>query len=887
MNRAAAVLLVVVAGTLFRVNAACQAQDLSRVVAPLEQGDAATAQAGLPDGPVQITDPALHERLVKLHQGPVFAQLGRQGQATVQYLEAATVADPQERLKALKQIADSLYGTYVSPLVRYDLGLLYLAESQLASAADNLKQAAAMGRWHQPKLAAEAVQRLAAIAAAHGEYRPEADLAARLLALPRFEAADLGLAGLCELQGRDVQGTSVPEPIHSGKAALRFQAAVANTGPDGFARFYLSLAHPTPADHLQFWVWPDQASPFAAAVIDADGTVVQRMVAPDQLQPRVWNVVSLDFAQHENAGTGDYVMDDVIGVSLVFTAPGGAAGDLPLSLVLDDFSLAGTGPVTLANAPVGGPRKAALAEVVADTDEITDWRGLSGGVVSADTATFHSGTGSLKLSVQFDPEGRGGGAASAIRPTGATWSASGLDFWCLPRDLARLNVILYDTQGTGITYPLAEDQLKVGQWCHLQLDFAKQLSFVGSRGSFGPIQVIHFVIGGAEPDVAFAGKGNCVWHFDDVHLTGQGPVKLAQQGDGMAGVTDPGGGGVWRSSGPLAVAVDEEMHRDQDSALRLTAALDPQVPNAGSAWYAPEPGNAGPAARLTFWCYPRDVAFLPVAVHDGQRNIVGTLLDERRLKVGQWSQITLEFSEMQNLGSGTGKLGAVSKVYFTPDPSWDRQHLYLKEKKEYVWYLSGLKLEGEGPVQLRPRAAGGIATATPGALTDIKTVGNWAAKTTALTVGFDNTVTHVENRSMRLSGVIDPAATNTAVVTYLPLAQVAGPAARFTFWCLPRDVAFLPVLIYDKDGDCVSKVLDEHDLKVGQWNEVTLDFAQMQDVGAGDGKLDAVACVYFAPDPGWDPKHEYLKEKKEYAWYLTGLQLQGEGPVQLQPREQQ
>jgi hypothetical protein len=195
------------------------------------------------------------------------------------------------------------------------------------------------------------------------------------------------------------------------------------------------------------------------------------------------------------------------------------------------------------------------------------------------------------------------------------------------------------------------------------------------------------------------------------------------------------------------------------------------------------------------------------------------------------------------------------------------------ERGDYVWYLGGVHLSGRGPAKLG-------AVAAPSGTQVLKFSGNWLGKGD-FTVTPETTVIQGHANCVRTGGVVDPTLANQAVATFVPTPQTGKAAARLTFWCYPRDVAFLPVLIYDADNDCVARILDERQLKVGQWNQVIIEFTGRPKLGSGDGKMDAVTVVYFAPDPGYDPRHKYLTEKREYVWYVDDVEFSGEGPVPL------
>jgi len=414
----------------------------------------------------------------------------------------------------------------------------------------------------------------------------------------------------------------------------------------------------------------------------------------------------VDAASLGNSGAGDYVLDDITTVVIMIPTwrLGQTAGPVQTTIFLDDLSLSGAGPVGLAGAPRDNPRQPRIYFVnVPDTGDAEQWR--AGGDVSlaAERQIVHAGAQSLRFEARFDQGGRGGGVAS-IEPTSpASANADRLDFWCYARDVPYLNVIIYDSQGAALVWELGPEQLVVGQWRHIELPFAGKVSFRRPAEAFGPVAIVHFAIGGEEPDSKLAGHERCVWYLDEVHLKGQGPARL-----NLAAVTPQtpniGFQGNWLGKGDFTVTPEATVTHGHEKAIRLGGVIDPTLTNQAVATFVLSPEERKTAARFSFWCYPRDVPFLPIVIYDADNDCVSKILDERQLKVGQWNHVTIEFAGMPATGAGNGKMDAVTVIYFVPDPGYDPRRQYLKEKREYVWYLDDLELSGEGPV---PLGAGG------------------------------------------------------------------------------------------------------------------------------------------------------------------------------------
>jgi hypothetical protein len=238
-----------------------------------------------------------------------------------------------------------------------------------------------------------------------------------------------------------------------------------------------------------------------------------------------------------------------------------------------------------------------------------------------------------------------------------------------------------------------------------------------------------------------------------------------------------------------------------------------------------------------------------------------------------WRAFSADFTQLPNTGSGNfvmETLRSISLCLLPPLP--------VDTPLEFT--IENLTLAVGEPVRTLNASAGDAALQPRPQLTD---------ETGALWVPFqvraelDATMVREGDTSIRLSAEIDPAdpAKGGGHVAVGAPAFHPWTGDRLVFWCLPQ-AAFLPVTVNGSNGVQLVKVLDENDLKVGEWNRVEIALGQMtQTDSVTANTLDQIGTVMFMLYAAWDPGRTHLRDAGEYVWYIDDLHFEGTGPVSL------
>ena len=596
-------------------------------------------------------------------------------------------------------------------------------------------------------------------------------------------------------------------------------------------------------------------------------------------QPDVdgWRAVSVGFAQLDNRGQGNFVMEELNRFTV--SVGGTQESGVTVQVQVGPVQLAVGPPVRMRNAPPGDAALQPLsAQSITGTEEGDGaaWQPWNGATVALDQETVQEGRTSVRLGVRVtDLEGQGsGGNVSVIPPEGAQWLGDRLIFWCFPRDVAFLPVIINDRDGTQISKVLKAPDLVVGQWNRVEIRFADAIySGTGDR-QLGEVGSVVFVPHTSwDHERAFLTQaGEYVWYLDGLHLEGEGPVEL-RTASAIAQPPAAAGGLTWMPVKDVTVAGDEAAAHEGEPGACLTATIG-QVEGEGSGGQiimAPPEGETWLGDRLVFWCLPKDVPFLPVIVNDKDGTQVARALTERDLRVGEWNRVEIPFGQArQAWGAQDLEFGAVGSVLLLPYTAWDMGHRYLKEPGEYTWYIADLHVEGQGPVDL-----GG---APVGQFGQLGLEAAWSVQGDCV-LGAEPTT---EAARLAIALTLDPQSGGTASAR--PPDGKPWPAGGIRFRCLADTVPYLVVQAVDADGSAAIWYLSGDDLQRRQWTDVELRADGMMNVGAGDNTLDNIAGLSFSCYGNCDPQRTTLPKEGEVVWLLDDLSLIEEGPAALVPR---
>ncbi len=620
----------------------------------------------------------------------------------------------------------------------------------------------------------------------------------------------------------------------------------------------------------------DPAVDYRIQFRDQDDTLV--VVTSDQFEPDAdgWRQIDADFATLRNTGRGNFVMGKlaVIGLSVISHLESGTK----IQALIDDMTFQIGDPVRTADAP---PGQAALQprRPVAGKSEAT-WR-PSGVTVTPDEKTTDDGRPSVRLSAnitEFGGKGSGG-HVNFSPPADAHWLGDRLVFWCFPRDVAFLFIIIHDKDGVMLSSRLETDDLVVGQWNRVEVLFAEANRFdTSERDAFGEVARVFFVphTDWDRERKYFKQPGEYVWYIADMHVEGDGPAPLPARVAQLppAGTTDENGAS-WYARKAVSLVADAETVHDGRTSMRLSAVIEGFAGegSGGHATLIPPRDAPWLGERLVFWCFPRDVAFLPVIINSKDHVQLSTVLGPDDLVVGEWNRVEIPFEEAHQTATTLAEeFGEIGLVFFVPHTSWDRQREYLKQPGEYVWYIDEVHVEGEGPFRLEQPME---------SIPDLGLEMSWSVRGNC-TIEPETEVVDIGDGSACLTVELGEAEGSGGDAIARPPDGRPWPATEITFSCLAATAPFLTVFAQDSDGTSVSWVLSE-ELQMGEWSLVTLSPGQCVNVGAGDDVMNDIALLAFSCHRGKLPVHSVLPPLGPVTWYLDNFEITGDQPVPVKP----
>ncbi|MBM3957256.1 MAG: hypothetical protein FJ313_04305, partial [Gemmatimonadetes bacterium] len=285
-----------------------------------------------------------------------------------------------------------------------------------------------------------------------------------------------------------------------------------------------------------------------------------------------------------------------------------------------------------------------------------------------------------------------------------------------PPDVA-FSVQFVDADGTTVIARSRGVQPDEDGWRSFAIDFARQglnqISIVGIRTAdavMGPLDCIQLVL---EPPIPL-GAPPLEIVVSDLKLRLGDPVR------GSAGpqiVTDDAG---WRwLSSTCQVRLDDTVIREGVPSVRVSAEVGPSAPqDARKSVVALPPVEGSPwlGDRLVFWCLPRTTPYLEVCIVSGKPDAIDTsegstlkgggmglvkVLDADDLTVGEWNHVEIAFADIRTRFNMEDTFGEIDTVSFSPGSREQGGREAFSKPGEYVWYISGLHVEGQGPVIFR------------------------------------------------------------------------------------------------------------------------------------------------------------------------------------------
>jgi hypothetical protein len=620
------------------------------------------------------------------------------------------------------------------------------------------------------------------------------------------------------------------------------------------------------------------------AFADRDDTRVSGSSLTGQRQADGAWLLDIDFAKLPNAGTGNYVMEQLKTITIratkAFFQPNARC-----HIELREFALRTGEPVRTADAPEGD---AALQPARVFTDEYgLQWRPRMGAKVTP--GVTHEGQPGFAVSafVAAVDDREGGGIVNITPPEDTPWRGSRLVFWCRANRIPFLPVIIHETDGTQLVKRLTERELAVGEWRRVEIAFAG--ADIGARVDdvFDAVKVINLVVSPAwdRERRYFEEPGDYGFAIAGLHLEGEGSVHLKPRPAGAVPPLQDDRLSMWFPYGAMRAEREPEQTHEGQLTVRLTAAIDdPKDQQAGGhAIVRPLETQPWLGDRLVFWCYPRDVAWLPVIVVDQAQTQVSKELRSPELVVGQWNRVEIPFRSNRSPGVNTDTFGQVEGILFAGSPNADYEGRYLTRAGEYVWYIADLHVEGKGPVKLDPAPTAQRAVWTGQTIDVLDENGARWTPYPPLSMARDTEVVHEGKSGIRVSVKIDPGVPKGSGGTgwVRPPEGEKWLGDKLVFWCYPRDVAFLPIIANDSAHNQIAVRIGPEQLKVGQWNRVEVDLRENAPVTLRSDTFGDIAYVYVVPDTSWDFEHEYLVKPGEYVWYLEDMHVEGAGPIEL------
>ena len=460
------------------------------------------------------------------------------------------------------------------------------------------------------------------------------------------------------------------------------------------------------------------------------------------------------------------------------------------------------------------------------------------------------------------------------------------------------NLNFTDADGTTIVVWSRSVQPDQGGWRSFTVDFAKQPCSRASMAGAAPADLVMGQLNSIalflQPPIPL-GDAPLEIVVSDLKLKRGEPVRTANapEDEGAAqpqpgGMVIDQGGWRWLPTGGQ-VRLDDTVVREGVPSVRVSAEIDPSAPGAApKSVMALPPTEGGPwlGNRLVFWCFPKTTPHLEVligslrgtpvsTVPDGDK---GTLthtkadgmalikvLDADDLTVGAWNHVEVVLADVKNRINMRDTFGEVTSVMFTPGLPEQGGREAFSKPGEYVWYIDGLHLEGQGPVILRRPAP---------AIPDLGLDAVWSTEGgCALQAEAQTTATGPGALRMDVAFTEDPDSGGEARA--VPPAGGAWLGTRLRFACRAENVPLLTVTACDSDGTTVSWRLDQRDLVPGQWQSMELSPETQPNMALGDDRMDDIASLVFSCSRRSDFLGRWTGAGVVGTWYLDDLQIEG------------
>ena len=642
-----------------------------------------------------ILDAEEPNRLSQILAGDAFDQLGQHGRSVTLYLAAAQARSWDEAHPLLRRIwreypdSTAVDMAYAFAARRYrdrgqtEQAILYFDKA--------LEAARERGRPWTDILIRELEKLRLLYAQAPGPPQPQPAGAPEVLPVP--PVGDVG---------EWVATTGIPVAV--------------SVGPDAVVMIDVEVVEPRVIVPASFVVKQDLVATGASLrlkvepgikhevqFVDADGTAAvarSSQFAPDE---QGWRQVGIEFAELPNSGPGNFVMERLSTIGVYLACSRMQAG-AKVRVLLSDLVLRLGDPVRMADAPEGD---AAFERRPTNTDESgATWMPF-GVTVGEEIETVHDGPTSMRLSTVIDElGGRGsGGHANLIPPADAPWLGGRLVFWCFPRDIAFLPVIVNSKNKVQLSAVLGPEDLKVGQWNRAEILFEKAHQTTTTQGeTFGEIVSVIFV-----PHTSWdlqheylKEPGEYVWYIDDVHVEGDGPVRLERA---VKSILDLGLEMAWSVKGNCTIEPEAETVDMGEGSARLTVELDDTEGSGGSAIARPPDGRPWPATGIAFTCLAATAPVLSVFAQDSDGTSVAWTVDDTHLVLGEWSVVTLSPEGRVNIGGGDEVMNDIVLLVVGCHRGKLPAHSVLPPLGPVTWYLDSFTITNDQPIPVKPHPA--------------------------------------------------------------------------------------------------------------------------------------------------------------------------------------
>lgn len=800
------------------------------------------------------------DRLSRIIGGEAFDQLGEHGQAVTLYLAATKAPSWDEARPLLERIWRDYPDSTAVDVAYAFAGRHYRDENDTRQAVryfeQALKAARERGRPWTEILLQELERLRPTYAQAPAAPAPGLTTAPRTIDVPLD-----GTIGHWKTRD-DADSTITVRP--GGMVEISTEALT----PENFGPAYFLVEQDLVVTGVALRLRIEPSVRYQVQLGDRDGTLVAVNswdFRPDADGSRR---IEADFASLDNVGPGNFLMEELAGLSLVVLhrfEPG-----TKVRVLIEGLTFRLGDPVRTANAPAGD---AAFERRWSGQDEQgSNWMPF-GVSIAHDGETVHDGQTSMRVSAVIDELGpkRSGGHATLVPRADAHWLGDRLVFWCFPRDLAFLPVIINSRNGMQLSVVLGPEQLTVGKWNRVEALFTQAHQTATTvEDSFGEVASVLFL-----PSTTWdlqgehiKQAGEYVWYIDDVHVEGEGPVKLAHE---AAAIPDLGLEMAWSVKGGCTIQPETEVVQAGDTAACLTVELDETEHAGGNAIARPPDGRPWPATGITFACLAATAPVLTVMAQDSDGTSVMWVLGEEDLWVGEWNVVHLSPEGRVNVAGGDDVMNDIALLVFGCHKG---PHPYLQTLPPIgpvTWYLDSFEITDDQPVPVKPHPARAQdREALQDDTGDPMVWREWGR------VRVEGELVIVRDGSSSLEMTAFPKRADTAdyaIVEARP--EEPRKADAVTFWLWPDEAGPLCVLALDADTRMARWTVPADALQPRAWNEVHLPVGEAYLIQGGPGggaqiapeQLGPITSVKFAlGDSGSHPD-------SRRTWYIDSLRL--------------